>query len=179
MIGTLSARAPGRVGVFSGDRDLFQIVEDPRCVVLYPVRGVSKIDEVDESYIEAKYGIPGRAYGDYAVLRGDTSDGLPGVRGIGDKLAATLVAKYGSLDAIVAEAEGDRQSTVINKVRADLDYVKRARKVVGIATDLPIPDLDLSRPRNPPEDKVREMAREFGLENSARALMAALRGTPA
>ncbi|MDQ3956392.1 MAG: flap endonuclease [Actinomycetota bacterium] len=177
VIGTLAARAPGRVGIFSGDRDLFQLVEDPRCYILYPIRGVSKIDVIDESYIESKYGIPGRSYADYAVLRGDPSDGLPGVRGIGDKLAASLVAKYGGLDAIIADAEGDGQNVSITKVRRDLDYVKRARRVVAIPTDLPIQELDLTRPRDIPQEEVREEAKAFGLENSVRALIAALKGS--
>jgi 5'-3' exonuclease len=178
VIGTLAKRAPGRVAIFSGDRDLFQLVEDPRCWVLYPVRGVSQMDVIDESYIENKYGIPGRAYHDYAVLRGDPSDGLPGVRGIGDKLAGSLVAKYGSLDAIVEAAEGDGTGTVIEKVRRDLDYVKRARRVVAISEDLPIPEVDLTRPRGLNEDEFRPAARQVGLENSIRALVAALNGAP-
>ena len=179
VIGTLAQRAPGRVAIFSGDRDLFQLVEDPRCYVLYPVKGVSNLAAVDEAYIENKYGIPGRSYRDYATLRGDASDGLPGVKGIGDKLASSLVAKYGSLDAIIEAAEGDATGSVIEKVRKDLDYVKRAQQVVAISCDLPIPDVDLTRPRELPEDVLREHAREFGLENSVRALMAALIGESA
>jgi 5'-3' exonuclease len=179
VIGTLAARAPGRVGIFSGDRDLFQLVEDPRCCVLYPIRGVSNIDVVNEAYIESKYGIPGRKYADFAILRGDPSDGLPGVKGIGDKLATTLVAKYGSLDAVVAEAESGRQGLPLAKVRADLDYVNRARQVVTIATDLPIPEIDLTRPRAVAQEKVRAAAKRWGVENPVRALIAALEGVPA
>ncbi len=176
VIGTLEARAPGRVGIFSGDRDLFQLVEDPRCFILYPIRGVSQVDVIDEAYIENRYGIPGRSYADYAVLRGDPSDGLPGVRGIGDKLAASLLAKHGSLDAVIAEAEGQRQGLSIDKVRRDLDYVRRARRVVSIPRNLPIPEIDLTRPRKVPEERVRAEARSVGLENPVRALIAALQG---
>ena len=177
VIATLADRAPGRVGVFSGDRDLFQLVEDPRCFILYPIRGVTQVDVVDEAYIEAKYGIPGRSYADYAVLRGDASDGLPGVRGIGDKLAASLMSKYGSLDEVIKQAEGPHQGMAMTKVRKDLDYVRRARKVVAIPRDVPIDEVDLTRPRDvPDEDDVRSAARAFGLENSIRALIAALRG---
>lgn len=176
VIGTFASRAPGRVAIFSGDRDLFQLVEDPRCFIIYPIRGVSKVDVIDESYIEAKYGIPGRSYGDFAVLRGDPSDGLPGVRGIGDKLATSLVAKYGGLDAIIEAAKNPQPSVVMSKVKKDLDYLERARRVVSIATDLPIDDVDLTRPRELPEDEVRKEATKFGLENSVRAVMAALKG---
>ena len=178
VIGTLARRAPGKVAIFSGDRDLFQLVEDDRCYILYPVRGVSNLAVINESYIAEKYGIPGRAYGDYAVLRGDPSDGLPGVRGIGDKLAASLVAKYGGLDAIIEAVDGGATGTVIEKVRKDLDYVKRARRVVAISCDLSIPDVDLTRPRDVDEDTLRASARKFGLENSVRALVAALNGAP-
>src|ERR671918_2125386 len=106
IIGTLAARAPGRVAIVSGDRDLFQLVRDPDIYVLYPRRGVTRLDIVNESYIEEHYHIPGRAYRDFAVLRGDPSDGLPGVRGIGEKLATALVARYGSIDAILEAAAG-------------------------------------------------------------------------
>jgi 5'-3' exonuclease len=138
VIGTLAQGAPGRVGIVSGDRDLFQLVRDPDFFVLYPRRGVSEVDVVDQAYIEAKYQIPGRPYRDFAVLRGDPSDGLPGVRGAGPKLAAGLLARYGSLDAILEAARGsDDQEIALSKVRRDLDYVERAVKVVTIPTDLP------------------------------------------
>jgi 5'-3' exonuclease len=176
VIGTLAERAPGRVGIVSGDRDLFQLVRDPKVVVLYPRRGVSQLDVVDESYIESRYGIPGRAYKDFAVLRGDPSDGLPGVRGIGEKLAASLLARYGSLDAIVEAAKGSDQSVSLNKVRRDLDYVERAARVVTIPTDLPIEDVDLTRPRAEPDASLYEVAEQAGLGGALRRLVAALAG---
>lgn len=174
VIGTLAQRAPGRVGIVSGDRDLFQLVRDPNIFVLYPRRGVSQLDVVNEAYIEQRYGIPGRAYADYAVLRGDPSDGLPGVRGIGEKLSSSLVARYGSLDAIVDAAESDAPGVVLGKVRRDLDYVKRAARVVRIATDLPIPDVDLSRPRTAPDPSLSEVAERYGLGGALGRLQAAL-----
>lgn len=176
VIGTLAERAPGPVAIVSGDRDLFQVVRDPKISVLYPRRGVSQLDEVDEGYIESRYGIPGRAYRDFAVLRGDPSDGLPGVRGIGEKLASSLVARYGSLDAIIAAAEGSDQSIVLSKVRRDLDYVKRAVQVVTIPTDLPLPGLDLARPRTEADASVHALAESWGLGGALRRLVAALTG---
>jgi 5'-3' exonuclease len=176
VIGTLARRAPGRVGIVSGDRDLFQLVRDPDVSVLYPRRGVSQVDVVDESYIEARYGIRGRAYLDFAVLRGDPSDGLPGVRGIGEKRAASLVARYGSLDAILDAAAGSDPDAAIAKVRRDLDYVKRAIKVVTIPTDLPLPEVDLARPRHEPDASVYEVAKRSGLLGATRRLVAALTG---
>lgn len=177
VIGTLAERAPGKVGIVSGDRDLFQLVRDPKIVVLYPRRGVSQLDVVDESYIEARYGIPGRAYRDFAVLRGDPSDGLPGVRGIGEKLASSLVTRYGSLDAILEEAaSSDEGGLVLSKVRREIDYVKRAVQVVAIPTDLPIPEVDLARPRVEPAEAVYEAAKRSGLEGALRRLVAAFTG---
>ena len=175
VIGTLAQRAPGRVGIVSGDRDLFQLVRDPDVFVLYPRRGVSEVDVVDEAFIEAKYQIPGRAYRDFAVLRGDPSDGLPGVRGVGPKLAAGLLARYGSLDGILKAARGSGdQGIALGKVRRDLDYVERAVKVVSIPTDLPIPEVDLTRPRREPGATVVSLAERHALGGPVRRLVAAL-----
>lgn len=176
VIGTLAERAPGPVGIVSGDRDLFQLVRDPNIFVLYPRKGVSQLDVVNEPYIEERYGIPGRAYKDYAVLRGDPSDGLPGVRGIGEKLASSLVAKYGSIDAIIAAAEEPSHGVVLGKVKRDLDYVKRAVQVVAIPTDLPIPKVNLKRPRRAPAATLQEVADEWGLGGALRRLVTALTG---
>ena len=179
VIGTLATRAPGKVAIVSGDRDLFQCVRDPNVVVLYPKRGVSQLDVVDEGYIEKKYGIPGRAYADFAVLRGDPSDGLPGVKGIGEKLATSLISRYGSLDGVIAAAEDpSNEGTLLTKVRRDLDYVKRAQQVVAIPTDLPIPKVDLTRPRKKPEAEFYELADEWGLGGALRRLVDALTGAP-
>jgi 5'-3' exonuclease len=177
VIGSLATRAPGKVGIVSGDRDLFQLVRDPDVVVLYPRRGVSQLDVVNESYIEEKYGIPGRAYMDFAVLRGDPSDGLPGVKGIGEKLAASLIARYGSIEAVIEAAEGSASGVVIGKVRRDLDYVRRAAQVVKIPTDLPLDDIDVDRPRTAPGAAVLKRADKVGLGGAVRRLSDALTGT--
>ena len=101
MIGTLAATAPMPVDVVTGDRDLFQVVDDDRQVrVLYIARGVGKHEVVDDAWVRAKYGIPAAAYVDYATMRGDASDGLPGVAGIGEKTAA-------SLDQLARRSRGD------------------------------------------------------------------------
>jgi len=174
VIGTLAERARGRVAIVSGDRDLFQLVRDPDVVVLYPRRGVSEVDVVDETYIEAKYQIPGRAYRDFAVLRGDPSDGLPGVRGVGPKIAAALLARYGNLDGILEAARGPDQGIALGKVRRDVGYVERAVKVVTIPRDLPIPEVDLTRPRREPDESVFSLAERHGLAGALRRLAAAL-----
>ena len=100
VIGTLAARADGPVEVVTGDRDLFQLVDDARGVrVIYTARGLSKLDVVDEAWVTRRYEIPGRAYAAFAALRGDPSDGLPGVPGVGEKTAAALVRVFGSVEA--------------------------------------------------------------------------------
>lgn len=177
VIGTLAARASQPVAIVSGDRDLFQLVQDPNIVVLYPRRGVTEMDTVDESYIQRRYGIPGRAYRDFATLRGDPSDGLPGVRGIGEKTASALLRKYGSLDAIIAAAQEGAPNSGLAKVRRDLDYVKKAVQVTTIRTDLPIEGLELTRPRRQPEEAVFSLAQENGLKGAVTRLIAALTGT--
>ena len=175
VIGTLAARAPGRVAIVSGDRDLFQLVRDPNISVLYPRKGVSKMDVVDESYIETRYKIPGRAYRDFAVLRGDPSDGLPGVRGIGEKLASSLLARHGSLDGVLEAAATSPENVSLGKVRRDLDYVKAAVQVVTIPTDLALPEVDLTRPRVDPDPSVYPLAEKWSLGNAVRRLVAALK----
>jgi len=174
VIGSLAAKAPGRVGIVSGDRDLFQLVRDPDVFVLFPRKGVSELDVVNEGYIAEKYGIPGNAYMDFAVLRGDPSDGLPGVRGIGQKLAADLVTKYGGIDGVIAAARADTPGVAIAKVRRELDYVERAVKVTTIPTDLPIPKTSLKRPRKVKDASVVDFADKHGLGGAVRRLAAAL-----
>src|SRR4029078_13643098 len=101
VIGTLATRARGPVDVVTGDRDLFQLVDDARGIVgLYTARGIADIELVDEAAVTAKYDIPGRAYADFAVLRGDPSDGLPGVPGVGEKTADALMRAFGSVEGI-------------------------------------------------------------------------------
>ena len=119
MIGTLTARATGPVDIVTGDRDLFQLVDDERGVrVLYPLKGVGTLQLTDEAWLREKYGVDGRGYADLALLRGDPSDGLPGVPGIGEKTAAKLLAAVrrpgrdhgrgrgpdGQADAVAAQA---------------------------------------------------------------------------
>ena len=174
VIGTLAARSKGPVAIVSGDRDLFQLVQDPDVWVLYPRKGVSDLIRVDEGYIAEKYGIPGRAYLDYAVLRGDPSDGLPGVRGIGEKTASSLVSKYGTLEDIVSAALNGPPGGPLGKVANEVDYVERAVQVVTIPTDLPLPATDLTRPRPEMTDDLELLAKSYGLLGPVRRLVTAL-----
>jgi len=146
VIGTLAEAWDGPVDVVTGDRDLFQLVDDERDIrIIYVAKGVSNHDVVDNAWIRAKYSIDASDYVDFAVMRGDPSDGLPGVAGIGDKTAAVLLAEFGDLDGIVAAA-ADRTSSIKPRVRQSLldsgDYITAAREVVAVRRDVcEIPDL--------------------------------------
>src|SRR5213078_310194 len=103
IIGTLTARARGPVDIVTGDRDLFQLIDDDRGIrILYPVKGVGTLQITDAALLREKYGVDGSGYADLALLRGDPSDGLPGVPGIGEKTAAKLIAAHGSLANVLA-----------------------------------------------------------------------------
>ncbi len=165
VIATLAAREKGPVEIVTGDRDLFAIVRDPRVRVLYTLRGVSELASVDEAWIQKKYGIPGDRYLDYALLRGDPSDGLPGVAGIGEKTATALVARYGSLDAILAAK--DLSPTIRLKLRASADYLAAARRVVPPVADCPVEGGDGTLPRVPVHpDALRRLAERYTLSES-------------
>jgi 5'-3' exonuclease len=183
VIGTLAATAPMPVDVVTGDRDLFQVVDDDRSVrVLYIARGVGKHEVVDDAWVRARYGIPAAAYVDYATMRGDASDGLPGVSGIGDKTAATLISAHGDLEGILAEAsrpESKINGSVRSKLAAAIDYLAVAPTVVGVARDLEL-DIDwddLELPREPADpERFSELAELLALGASADRVRSALAG---
>lgn len=151
VLGTLATREPGAVDVVTGDRDLLQLVDDGKPVrVLY---AVEKMKPYDEAAVGAKHGIPGRAYADFAVLRGDPSDGLPGVKGVGEKTAAALVGRFGSIEGILAalDAGGDDgfPAGARAKLEAARDYLAVAPAVSRVVRDLPLPELADALPHSP------------------------------
>ncbi|MBN9417978.1 MAG: 5'-3' exonuclease [Candidatus Eremiobacteraeota bacterium] len=164
IVATLAHTHRGEViEILSGDRDLFDLVEDPRIRVLYPAKG--GIQVVTESWITEKYGIPGRSYGDFALLRGDPSDGLPGVAGIGEKTASTLIARYGDLQTL--QAATDLNPKLKAKLEASADYLKAAAEVVMPVRDLPLPQRDLSLPEAPKDRATLErITREYSLDGA-------------
>ena len=175
VLATLTERAPGPVDVVTGDRDLFQLVDDDRVHrVLYVGRGVAKHERVDDAWLAAKYGITGATYVDFAVLRGDPSDGLPGVKGIGEKTAATLLARFGDLAGVLAHA--DALSPAVSKaIRSAADYLAPAQKVVGAVRDIPLPDADLALPRSPARPaEFAELTDLLNLGGAAERILAAM-----
>ncbi len=177
VIGTLTHRAGGAVDIVTGDRDLFQLVDDSRPVrVLYTARGIRNLQVVDEAFVTAKYGIPGRAYADFATLRGDPSDGLPGVSGVGEKTAASLITRFGSLEALLAALdEGVTDgfpAGARTKLAAARDYLRVAPTVVEVAPDAPLPDADITLPAKPrdPETLVR-LADRYDLDSPLNRLL--------
>jgi 5'-3' exonuclease len=177
VIATIAARTDERVEVVTGDRDLFAIVRDPRVKVLYTLRGVSELAEVDEGWIAKKYGIPGDRYLDYALMRGDPSDGLPGVAGIGEKTASDLLRRYGSLDAAIAAP--DLNATVRVKLRRSAAYLEAARRVVAPVEDTPVRGGDGSIPSTPRDPaRARALGERYRLSGSVDRLIAALPSVP-
>jgi len=183
VIGTLVYREAGvaAVDVVTGDRDMFQVVDDARQVrVLYTAKGVGRHEVVTEEVVSAKYGIPGRAYADFALLRGDPSDGLPGVPGVGEKTAAALVTKYGSLAAILAALDDPRSDLgPRGKLAAARDYLAVAPVVVQVATDAPLPDYDDRLPADPRDpERLVELADRYNLDGPLNRVLAALKPSP-
>ncbi|MEZ5116718.1 MAG: 5'-3' exonuclease H3TH domain-containing protein [Candidatus Nanopelagicales bacterium] len=182
VIGTLAATAAGPTLVVTGDRDLFQVVDDDRGVaVLYTVAGgMPKWQELDGPAVRERYGVDPAVYADFAVLRGDASDGLPGVRGVGEKTAARLVDAFGDLAgvrAVAADPTSVRPMTpaVRAALLAAADYLERAEPVVRVATDVALPEHDARLPSAPPDpDLLGALAERWGLGGSVSRVLAAL-----
>jgi 5'-3' exonuclease len=180
VIGTLAARATVPVDVVTGDRDLFQVVDDARDVrVLYTAKGgVARAEVVTEAVVVERYGVPPRSYADFAALRGDPSDGLPGVPGVGEKTAAALIAAYGSLDGVLRAAEaGDPgvRASLHDRVLAARDYLAVAPGVVRVTLDCPLPDIDDTLPSAPADPAgLAELAERWGLRTPVDRLTAVL-----
>jgi 5'-3' exonuclease len=180
VIGTLATRADGPVDVVTGDRDLFQLVDDTSGVrVVYTARGMSNLDVLTDEKVVAKYGVLPSQYADFAVMRGDTSDGLPGVAGIGEKTAAALLLEHGDLEGIVAAA-ADPSSGMKPALRARFvaaaDYLAVAPRVVEVVRtlDLPAVDARLHAPTEARREEVEALGERYGLGGSLQRLLSVL-----
>jgi 5'-3' exonuclease len=181
-IGSLSARAGrgDRIDIVTGDRDLIQLVRDPVIRVLFTRRGVSEMDTLDEASVQEAYGVPPSRYADLATLRGDPSDGLPGVRGVGQKTAVQLVHAYPSVEALVDDARAERRTgaplrrspALRARIRDAAGYLEAMRKVVPIRTDL---DVEVIPGREDPA-RVERLAKRLNISGPVKRLRGATEG---
>ncbi|MBB5873923.1 5'-3' exonuclease [Allocatelliglobosispora scoriae] len=181
VLGTLAARSTraAPVEVISGDRDLFQLVDDDRrSLFLYCGRGVAKLEVCDDAAVQAKYGVPASGYADFAALRGDASDGLPGVPGVGEKTAAGLISRFGDLDTLMAaldDPKAEIKPGLRTKLRDASAYLAVAPTVCKVATDVPLPEVDDALPAAPADpDALIALAEQWNLAGAAKRLVDAL-----
>jgi 5'-3' exonuclease len=179
LMATFAVNQPGPVRIVTGDRDLFQLVDDKRDVkVVYLAKGIANHDLVDLKWIEQKYEIPGDRYGLFAMIRGDASDGLPGIKGIGEKGAASIAKQFTNLHEVMKAAINDDERLTANirkKLLESAEYARIAPKLVGCATDVSIPEMNIDLPNKPLDtQKIQDIKEEFGLGTSVDRIMNAL-----
>ena len=179
VMASFAVRENGPIKIVTGDRDLFQLVDDKRKVsVVYLAKGISNHDHVDLKWISDKYEIPGDRYALFAMIRGDASDGLPGIRGIGEKGAAIIAKNFVTLPEVMAAAKKDDERLTPNlrkKLLESAEYAKIAPKLVFCALDVPLPKMDLSLPKKPDNlDEIYQYQKDYGLGASVDRLIAAL-----
>ena len=179
IMASFSVKERGPTFVATGDRDLFQLVDDKRRVkIVYLAKGISNHDLVDRSWIKSRYEIPGDRYALFAMLRGDASDGLPGVRGIGEKGAALIANNFETIeDALAAAYAEDEKLTpaLRKKLIEGADYVAIAPKLVHCALDVPIPSMSIAMPSRPTDmSQIWNYKEQYGLGSSIDRMIAAL-----
>ena len=179
VIATLSRTEAGPVRIVTGDRDLFQLVDDHKDVkIAYLAKGISAHDLVDTRWISMKYQIPGERYGFFSMIRGDASDGLPGIRGIGEKGAAAIAQEFSSMIELIDAAKNSDsrlKPMYQKKILEDLEYAKNATRLVTCVTDVRLPKVDLVTPKEPASSKkLAELVDEYGLKTNLQRLESAL-----
>jgi 5'-3' exonuclease len=180
VMATFAVKEKGPIRVVTGDRDLFQLVDDKRDVkVVYLARGISQHDLVDIKWVADKYGIPGERYALFAMFRGDPSDGLPGVKGIGEKGAALIANNFATVDEALKAAKAGHEALTANlakKIIEGADYLKIAPTLVHCAKDVAIPSMDIAMPSRPDDlSEIYAMQAEYGLGASVDRLISALK----
>ena len=180
VMATFAVKEKGPIRIVTGDRDLFQLVDDKRDVkVVYLAKGLSQHDLVDTAWVARKYSIPGDRYALFAMFRGDPSDGLPGVRGIGEKGAALIANHFADVDQALQGAHEAHQAltpALAKKIIAGADYLKIAPTLVNCAKDVALPSLDIAMPKAPADlSKIYEIKERYGLGASVDRLIAALK----
>jgi 5'-3' exonuclease len=180
VMATYADTHPGPVRIVTGDRDLFQLVDDSRDIkVAYLAKGISAHDLVDLKFIAEKYSIPGDRYALFATYRGDPSDGLPGVKGIGEKGAALIARNFATVEESIAAAEKSDErlpAALAKKIIAGTDYLKIAPTVVNCARTVPLPTIDIAIPQAPKDlSKIYQIKDEYALGASVDRLISALK----
>lgn len=174
----MEARPGDLIEMVSGDRDLIQLVRDPIVRLLFTVRGVSDLLELNEAAVLEKYGVPASRYAEFAILRGDPSDGLPGVRGVGEKTARALIQTYGSLEELLADAASDApmpgplhgKPALRARIREARTYVESMQRLVPVNASAPAEVWAGERD----DDTLKRLAEEQGFRGPVQRLLAAL-----
>jgi 5'-3' exonuclease len=179
VMATFATNEKGPIRVVTGDRDLFQLVDDKRDIkIVYLARGISQHDLVDSKWVGDKYGIPGDRYALFAMFRGDPSDGLPGVKGIGEKGAALIANHFATVDEALKGAIDGHEAlppALAKKIIAGEEYLKIAPTLVHCARDVALPKMDITLPSKPADlSQIYQMKEEYGLGASVDRLIAAL-----
>lgn len=177
VIGTLAHHSAMPVDIVTGDRDLFQLADDSRKVaVLYIGKGFAKVERVTDATLRDRYGVPAASYADFATLRGDPSDGLPGVRGVGEKSATSVVAEYPTIELLLAAlADPDTDVPFRSKLTDAEDYLRRAIEVVRVRDDVPMPQVDSRLPtRVADPSALIALVDRWGLERPVNRLLGIL-----
>ena len=179
LMATFSVKQPGPIRIVTGDRDLFQLADDKRDVkIVYLAKGISNHDLVDLKWIKDKYQIPGDRYALFAMIRGDSSDGLPGIRGIGEKGAMLIANLFKTLPEVMeAAANSDERlsANIRKKLLESSQYAAIAPKLVGCALDVAIPEMEITMPKKPKSlEKIEKLKEDFGLGASIDRIMSAL-----
>jgi 5'-3' exonuclease len=180
VMASFAHRENGPIRIVTGDRDMFQIVDDQKDVkIVYLAKGISQHDLVDISWIAKKYDIPGDRYALFAMFRGDPSDGLPGVRGIGEKGAALIANNFKDVDAVIEGAKTSHVAltpNLIKKIIEGQEYLKIAPTLVQCARDVRLPEINLSMPSKPTDmSHIYSLQKEYGLGASIDRMIAALK----
>ena len=179
VMASYTVSEPGPIKIVTGDRDLFQLVDDKRKIsVVYLAKGIANHDLVDLRWIAEKYDIPGERYALFAMIRGDASDGLPGIRGIGEKGAAIIAKQFENLEEVMLAAKNNDERLTPNarkKLLESADYARIAPKLVHCALDVPLPKLNIELPKRPNNlDEIYQYQKDYGLGASVDRLIAAL-----
>jgi len=179
VMASFAVQHEGPTRIVTGDRDLFQMVDDDRDVaVVYLAKGLSAHEFVNHKWVQEKYEIPGDRYGLFAMFRGDPSDGLPGVKGIGQKGAALIANHFADVHEVIAGAEGEHPAlspALVKKILAGRDYLAIAPTLVQCATDISLPQISLELPKRPKDLKaLKKLQEQYGLSTSIERMISAL-----